>query len=251
VSWAQETSLDLDMVSAACPTCRLLLVEADSDQISDLAAAANTAAAQGAEAVGNSYGLSEFRGETGLEPNYAHPGVTMTASTGDKGYGVRYPAASAHVTSVGGTTLTRDGSPRGWSETAWPGGGSGCSAYIPKPPWQSDPCPRRMVADVSAVADPSTGANVYDSFGSTGGANWYVFGGTSLAAAFVAGVYGLAGHGATDAAANAYAHREALFDVVSGSNGRCGNRRKRYRCNAVPGYDGPTGLGTPNGITAF
>jgi len=125
--------------------------------------------------------------------------------------------------------------------------------------WQTDTgCARRMEADVSAVADPNTGVAVYDTYGSTGGNNWYVFGGTSVASPIIAAVYGLAGNAGTAdyPAALPYGNSAALFDVVGGSNGTCtGNGRKRsgqlYFCNAVSGYDGPTGLGTPNGTGGF
>ena len=143
----------------------------------------------------------------------------------------------------------------GWSETAWSGAGSGCSAYVPQPSWQSSlglaGCGNRMVADVSAVADPATGVAVYDSYGYQGRKGWFVVGGTSASAPIVAGVYGLAGNATTAAASYAsypYAHSTALFDIVRGSNGSCGGS---FLCTAVSGYDGPTGLGSPNGINAF
>jgi subtilase family serine protease len=163
---------------------------------------------------------------------------------------------------VGGTNLKTAANTRGWTETAWSGAGSGCSSQISKPSWQTDTgCSRRTVADVSAVADPNTGVAVYDSYGSSGGANWYVFGGTSVASPIVASVYGLAGNASsTDYPARiAYAAPAgSLFDVTSGSNGNCTKRKPRggsttgsYLCTAGPGYDGPTGLGTPNGTTGF
>src|SRR5204863_8964211 len=134
------------------------LVEASSNKFSDLSVAVDEAVALGANAVSNSYGGSEYAGETTDESHYNHPGVAITVSSGDKGYGVEFPAASQYVTAVGGTTLHQDSSARGWSESAWDGAGSGCSAYIPKPAWQTDsPCAMRVVADVSAVADPYTG----------------------------------------------------------------------------------------------
>jgi len=182
-------------------------------------------------------------------------------SSGDSGYGVEFPAASNHVVAVGGTSLTRNTSARGWSESAWSGAGSGCSAFYSKPSWQTDPsCAARMEADVSAVADPNTGVAVYDSYGSSNGQNWYVFGGTSVASPIIASVFGLAGNAGTVnyAAQLLYTHAGSLFDVTSGGNGSCSGRRKHggssgaaYFCTAGPGYDGPTGLGTPNGTAAF
>jgi len=178
-----------------------------------------------------------------------HPGIAITVSSGDGGYGVEFPAASQYVTAVGGTTLT--GSLQsGWNETAWSGAGSGCSAYIPKPSWQKDSgCANRTVADVAADADPNTGVAVYDSFRYQGYSGWLVFGGTSVASPIIASVYALAGNAASVIdGASPYAHTGSLHDITSGSNGSCGGS---YLCTAGPGYDGPTGNGTPNGTGAF
>jgi subtilase family serine protease len=255
VGWGQEIDLDIEMASAACPLCKILLVEADDNSFASLGAAVSWAAGPGgADVISNSYGAREFSGETSTAYNawFKHPGVAITVSSGDGGYGVEFPAASPYVTAVGGTTLRRATTGRGWSETAWKGAGSGCSAYVARPWWQpsrSD-CARRRVSDVSAVADPVTGVSVYDSFGSSGGANWYVFGGTSVAAPIVAGVFALADSARTvDPLVAPYANTGALFDVVSGSNGKC--NRTPALCTAGPGWDGPTGLGTPNGAGAF
>jgi subtilase family serine protease len=256
VGWAQEISLDLDMASATCPHCKILLVEAKSASFADLGAAVNRAALMGANAISNSYGGREFSGEASYEGPYNHPGIAVTVSSGDAGYGVEFPASSRYVTAVGGTSLKRSSTlPRGWTETAWSKAGSGCSAYITKPQWQTDTgCSRRTVADVSAVADPYTGVAVYDSYGSSGGANWYVFGGTSVSSPIIAGVYALAGHAGINASfvpnSNLYTHTSNLFDVVGGKNGNC-KRQVAYLCTGLAGYDGPTGLGTPNGIGAF
>jgi subtilase family serine protease len=256
VGWGQEIALDLDMASAVCPSCKIVLVEADSNSLANLGAAVNQAAAQGATAISNSYGAGEFLGETSYESYYNHPGTAVTVSSGDSGYGVEFPAASRYVVAVGGTSLTTSGTARGWSESAWSGAGSGCSSQVAKPSWQTDSgCARRTVADVSAVADPSTGVAVYDSYGSSGGNNWYVFGGTSVAAPVIAAVYGLAGVPASYPASYAYAHSSSFFDVTSGSNGNCAKGKRNagsaYLCTARTGYDGPTGLGTPNGTSGF
>lgn len=256
--WGQEIDLDIEMVSAVCPSCQILLVEASSNSFADLGAATNYAAAH-ATAVSNSYGGGEFLGETSSSyaGPYNHSGVAITASSGDNGYGVETPAAYNTVVAVGGTSLTTAANARGWTEAAWSGAGSGCSSYVVKSSWQTDPgCSRRTVADVSAVADPNTGVAVYDSYGSTGGNNWYVFGGTSVASPIVAAVYGLAGNAASlgYAAQYAYAHSSSLFDVTTGSNGTCTRKRNTlgaYLCQARTGYDGPTGLGTPNGTGGF
>ena len=249
--WALEISLDLAMASATCPSCRILLVEARNSSLANLGAAVNTAVRLGATVVSNSYGGSEFSSESFYDSAYYdHPGVAITASSGDSGYGTEFPAASRFVTAVGGTTLVRDASARGWTETAWSGAGSGCSAYVAKPSWQQDTgCSRRVVADVSAVADPSTGVSVYDSYGYQGQRGWFVVGGTSASAPLIAGVYALAGNAASISYGSApYATPAALFDVKAGSNGSCGGI---YLCTAVTGFDGPTGLGTPDGIGAF
>jgi len=245
--WAQESALDLDMASAMCPGCKLILVEASSNSFANLAAAVNTAASlPGVTVISNSYGGGET-GSTTYEPSYNHAGKAITVSTGDSGYGVQFPASSPHVIAVGGTHLTRASNARGWSETAWSSGGSGCSTVYAKPSFQSDPlCTKRMEADVSAVGDPATGVAVYGPT-SRRGSGWLVFGGTSVSAPLIGGVYGVTGH-TPNGADSIYAHLGSLNDVTSGTNGSCGGT---YFCTAQPGYDGPTGNGTPNGTGAF
>jgi len=254
--WSEEISLDLDMASAVCPNCNILLVEAKSATMANLGTSVNEAVKLGAKYVSNSYGGSESSSDTTYDSSYFnHPGVAITVSAGDSGYGAEYPAASKYVTSVGGTALSKASSTtRGWSETVWKtssteGTGSGCSSYDAKPSWQTDTsCSKRMIADVSAVADPATGVSVYDSYGITAG--WYTFGGTSASAPIIAGVYALAGTpGSSDYPASyPYAHTSALNDVTSGNNGTC---TTSYYCTARSGYDGPTGWGTPAGVGAF
>jgi len=161
--WAGEISLDLDMVSAICPQCNILLVEANSSYLSDLGTAVDTAVRLGAKFVSNSYGGAEYAGVGGNDVHYDHPGVAITASTGDNGYGTSYPASSPYVTAVGGTTLSRASGGRGWTETAWAGAGSGCSGYLGQPGMQAavgTGCANRAMADVSAVANPATGVAV-------------------------------------------------------------------------------------------
>jgi hypothetical protein len=245
VGWAQEQALDLDMASAMCPNCKILLVQGTSATFGNLAAATNYAAAH-ANAVSNSYGGSES-GSSTYESAYNHPGIAVTVSSGDNGYGVEFPASSPHVTAIGGTSLTRASNARGWSELVWSGAGSGCSATYAKPTWQTDGlCARRTVADVSAIADPNTGVAVYGPV-TARRSGWMVFGGTSVAAPLVAGVYGANG-GSANFGSDPYGNVAALFDVTSGSNGTCGGT---YLCTGTGGYDGPTGLGTPNGTSAF
>ena len=244
--WDQEQALDLDMASAMCPDCKILLVQASTSSLSNLATAVNTAVSLGADAVSNSYGGGES-GTQSYEGAWNHPGVAVTVSSGDNGYGVEFPASSPHVTAVGGTSLTKASNTRGWSETAWNGAGSGCSTVYAKPSWQTDAlCAKRTVADVSAIADPNTGVAVYGPTTSRR-SGWMVFGGTSVASPLIAGIYAVQGGTATYGS-DPYSHTSALFDVTSGSNGSCGGT---YLCTAGTGYDGPTGLGTPNGTSAF
>ena len=246
-SWALEISLDTDMVSAICPHCHILLVEAKSASITNLATSVNTAASLGANEISNSYGGDEKRSLAKYAPYYNHPGVIITAGAGDNSFGVSIPAAFNTVVAVGGTTLGRSTTLRGWSETAWPGTGSGCSSFIAKPNWQTDPgCAMRTVSDVAAVADPATGVSFYASYKGAGG--WLVAGGTSVSSPIIASVYALAENGRSiNAASSLYSHPGSLYDIVSGSDGNCGS----YLCTAQRGYDGPTGLGTPNGLGAF
>ncbi|MEV4445596.1 MULTISPECIES: S53 family peptidase [Streptomyces] len=248
--WAEEISLDLDMVSAACPNCKILLVEASSATMTNLGTAVNTAVGLGAKYVSNSYGGSESSSDSTYDSSYFnHPGVAITVSSGDNGYGAEYPAASKYVTAVGGTSLKTSSTTRGWTDTVWSGAGSGCSSYDAKPTWQTDSgCAKRTVADVSAVADPNTGVAVYDSYRQATG--WMVFGGTSASSPLIAATYALAGAPSSGSypASFPYAHTSALYDVTSGSNGSCSGS---YLCTGTTGYDGPTGLGVPNGTTAF
>lgn len=195
--WAGEEALDIDMVSAVCPNCSIILVEAKSANDSDLGTAENEAVALGAKVVSNSWGGDEASSQTSEDTAYfKHPGVAITVSAGDEDYGAEYPATSQYVTAVGGTALSTSSNSRGWTESVWKtsgseGTGSGCSAYDPKPSWQTDTgCSRRMESDVSAVADPATGVAVYDTYGGSG---WAVYGGTSASAPIIAGVYALAG----------------------------------------------------------
>ncbi|HEX4429838.1 MAG TPA: fibronectin type III domain-containing protein [Frankiaceae bacterium] len=250
--WGQEIALDLDMVSAACPKCSILLVEANDAGMFNLGTAENTAVALGATAVSNSWGGGEWSNESQADSAFFdHPGVAITVSAGDSGYGLEYPAASPNVIAVGGTSLSVTAGSRGYSESVWSGTGSGCSLYEPKPSWQTDPgCANRSVVDVSADADPATGVAVYDSTANGGQSGWLVFGGTSAAAPLVAGAYELAGvTSPADIPAQAlYAKPSSFFDVTSGSNGSCAGS---YLCTAATGYDGPTGLGTPDGVSGF
>src|SRR5262249_31922413 len=243
-------ALDIQMVSATCPSCGILLVEADTNS-DDLYLAINKAVELGAKYVSNSWGGAEYSSQIADdETTFNHPGVVITASSGDDGYVNQYPASSKYVTSVGGTSLTRSVDPRGFTETAWSGSGSGCSAYEAKPSFQTDPdCARRAYADVAAGADPQSGVSVYNTYQAPG---WQVYGGTSASSPIIASVYALAGAPPSGTYPNSFPYQPGalagLNDVTSGSNGSCGGE---YLCTAKPGYDGPTGLGTPNGVRAF
>ncbi|MGX1668143.1 carboxypeptidase regulatory-like domain-containing protein [Streptomyces sp. NPDC055400] len=256
--WAAEISLDLQMVSAVAPKAHIVLVEAATPGFDDLGAAVNQAVAQGAQFVSNSYGSGysstagsgEDPAQSTMDAYFDHPGVTVVASSGDSGFGVSYPASSPYVTAVGGTSLVKDDSARGWSEKVWAGSGSGCSLFSPKPAFQKDTnCAKRTVADVAAVADPATGVAVYDSFKADG---WSVFGGTSASAPIITGVYANAGKPLAGTHPNSYPYAKsgALNDVTEGANGSCGSS-PAYLCRGAEGYDGPTGLGTPKGPDAF
>lgn len=259
--WDVETMLDVDMVSAACPLCRILVVEANSPSFGDMATAVDTAVRLGANAVSNSYGTRESGQPMAYAGAYDHPGHAIVVSSGDIGFtAASYPANLATVTAAGGTQLSRAKNKRGWAEQVWytpldqngNGGASssGCSAYVAKPRWQHDPdCPGRTVADVSAVA---WNVAVYDLY--QGG--WLLVGGTSAASPLIAGVYALAGNAAKIKPGYEYAHARDLFNVTVGNNdwlngtggATCGYD---YLCVAKKGYNAPTGLGTPDGTGAF
>jgi hypothetical protein len=248
--WGLEIALDLQAASAACPRCKLLLVEGDDPYVESLAEAVDTAVRLGATVVSNSYGTDEFGGMRALRSSYSHPGVPLTVASGNWGFtAAQFPAVFASVIAVGGTTLTRRAGGRGWAESAWWSTSSGCSAWIAKPRWQTDPhCQMRTTADVSAVADPETGLAVYDTYGLGDDNGWLVVGGTSAAAPLVAGVIALGPDPSRYGTAKRfYSRRGTLRDVVGGSNGYCGGD---YLCTGLPGYDGPTGLGTPKGVVS-
>jgi subtilase family serine protease len=286
--WQVETALDLELVSANCPKCNILLVESNDDFMNNLGAAVNAAAEFEPAAISNSYVSNESAtdpgpvAQDGLLAYYVHPNIAIVAGSGDFSYmsapqwdgsviGPLIPAAFPSVVAVGGTELRQDPTAaRGWSESVWSSTGSGCSAFEPMPSWQRpDPnCigsytdakgrtqtfPSRIYGDVAYAAD-----NVaeYDSSGIFGSGGWHVLAGTSIGSPAIAAIYGLAGYGPDGKrdsddgdfpARKLYTSRRGLFDVASGSNGACSDT---YLCSAGPGYDGPTGNGSPNGIAAF
>ncbi len=281
-TWALQTSAELDAVSAICPGCKLLLVEVNSAAVTDLGTGVNFAADLGASAITIGASQPETNEEPAWDTEYfQHPGIAITVGAGSGGYqadGVNYPGASPWVTAVGGTTLLPAGTGtcttaaaglRGWCETTWNDASgatvSGCSLYEPEPSWQAAGLPGtdtgcgslRTVADVAADADPATGIAVYDSYGEGGWQPGTGAGGTNVAAAIVAAVYALAGtpQAGTPAASTypaqyPYLNGGPVNDITSGSN-TSGTCSPSYLCTAGPGYDGPTGLGSPDGTDAF
>jgi subtilase family serine protease len=255
--WDLEVTLDVSMISVACPHCHILVVEANNSNLGPLGMTDKTAARLGAQVISNSYGQPE----NGLAMTYAHDyrlkHHTVVVSSGDSGFtSANFPANLATVTAVGGTELTRSHDRRGWREAVWNNdagaGSSGCSAYVRRPAWQHRAqCPGRTIADVAAVA---WNVPIYNK--AWGG--WITVGGTSVAAPLIAGIYGLAGNGAKVTTKNLYQHPRSFNHIGIGNNAwnfapmspklRCGND---YLCVATPGYNAPTGLGTPHGIRAF
>ena len=263
VEWAEEISLDLDMVSAICPKCHILLVEASTPSSENLGLAENEAVKEGATEISNSYGSA-----VGTEPpfvsDYDHPGIPITVAAGDEGYRVEVPADNPHVIAVGGTSLTPEKDTRGWNETVWYGvesgevygTGSGCSNE-PKPSWQTElpadaACGFRTNNDIAAVADQNTPVSSYNSYCGKVKCEspWTLEGGTSVATPIVAATMALSNEytrsfdGAHALYVDYHFDKGAFNDVISGKNGNCGT----YLCEAKVGYDGPSGLGTPNGV---
>ncbi|HVV75206.1 MAG TPA: IPT/TIG domain-containing protein [Mycobacteriales bacterium] len=344
--WSIEESLDVDAVRAICPNCKILLVEANSNSYSDLGAAVNAAVAAGADEVSNSYGGREDYAPTSFTA-YNHPGVVITASTGDDGWYAwdhinlsrysnqsdghpEWPATTPDVVAVGGTSLTLNADATRNTEAVWNedgpentqwinygaygASGGGCSGNYTAQAWQSNVdgysttgCGgHRLAADVSALADPYTGFDIFDSYDYGGGApGWATYGGTSLASPLVAAMWALAGgaQGVSYPSLSLYGHARAatthLYDVTKGYDASTGvlahggndwcdgdnqttcasNTNTEYsttnpngrgggmvacgfsstgvtvsndtQCRAVTGFDGPSGVGTPIGVTAF
>jgi|GEM_PF-1599536 len=247
--WAGEISLDVDMVSAICPECHILLVEATTNALTNLFAAENEAATLGATEISNSWeGEESENAETFGNTYFDHPGVPITAAGGDGGYGVKYPSASQDVISVGGTRLMKAKNTRGWSEKVWSKTGSGCSLYDAKPRWQTDSgCALRTTNDTAANASELSPVSVYDTYERSG---WGNYAGTSVSTPIVASIEALSSSYVRSLGAEAFylaGKENRLFDITLGSNGSCGTMFE-YLCNAEVGYDGPTGMGTPNEV---
>jgi subtilase family serine protease len=256
VGWAQEIALDLQAAHATCQDCKLLLVEANSNSLSDITASVAMAVAKGATVVSNSYGVREkaltAADFNAFSPVYAQSGVAVVASSGDTGYGAAFPADVSTVVAATGTTLSINTSTGAWvSEKAWKSTGSGCSKLASAPAWQvvasgwsKTKCgSMRGTGDVAAPGDPASG--LYVRFNGA----WYVIGGTSLSAPVIAGIYGLAANtqAVTDPSSVPYANPTSFHDIVKGKNGSCSTTM----CKTATGYDGPSGLGSPIGLGGF
>jgi len=245
--WTIETALDVDMASAGCPSCKILVVQATDDTGTGLDVAQNAAAQLGATVISNSWGGPEQAGTSlaGEEVYFNHPNIAVFVSAGDNGYndagqGPDYPATSAYTIAVGGTHLVKDASARGWTETAWTSGGSACSLSIAKPAYQTNSgCTFKATTDIAAVGDPQTGVAVYNS--RNGG--WTVVGGTSASSPLIASIFAATGHGNQTSGSFVKDNAAKMYDVLSGTNGTCTNA---ILCHAGAGWDGPTGYGTPN-----
>ena len=246
-SWQVEAILDAEMISAICPNCNIMIVSAGSSNIPDLGAAVQTAVKHGATVIANSFSAQEGTDDAPYANDWNTPGIPEIAGAGDSGYGPGFPATASTVIAVGGTSMIDFHGT--WLSKAWAGTGSGCSVFVKKPRWQHDDgCKNRAVNDLAVVADPATGVAGYISL--VGG--WTVFGGTSVSAQIVAGMYALAGNGSSiDDASNLYANASAFAPVIASPNGSCSIA---YLCDdpgVGAGYTGPSGLGTPVGLTGF
>jgi subtilase family serine protease len=251
--WGLEIALDVQTAHQTCQNCRIVLVETDNNSFGSLAAGVNTAAKFHPAAISNSYGSFGFDCN---QSGYNHPNIAVTVSAGDSGFGIACPANESTVVAIGGTNLQLNGDNTYKSETVWTGTGSGCSHVQTAQSWQTSASnwtaigcgTNRGMNDVSADADPNTGAAVFDSYGGFG---WIQVGGTSLSSPLIAAVYALAGNASSFAypAQSVYLSPGSLHDVTSGSNGSCGTHT--LQCHGGVGYDLPTGIGTPNGLTGF
>jgi subtilase family serine protease len=252
---AIEESLDVDMVSANCPNCKIIYVEAAGPYNKPLITAENTAASlAGVVAISNSWGSPGYEDPYfKFRDAFNHPGQAVVASAGDSGYLVSGPADYNTLTAAVGTTLSKGGSGRGWTETVWSGTGSGCSKIIKPRSWQLKlvkkdkltGCTNRVIGDIAYDANPGTGVAVYDTYGYGG---WIVVGGTSVSAPAEAGLYALSGNTTGVPSALAYANLSSFYDITSGQNGTC---TPAWLCTAEVGFDAPTGVGSPNGIGGF
>ena len=248
--WSNEIDLDLQAASSVCPMCSILLLESSSTSLGDLGTGATTASNTAhVVAISNSYGISgDYPGSFATYyDNAAKKGIAVTASAGDGGYGVLFPASATNVIGVGGTTLAIDASGVRTGETVWSGTGSGCSKYNSAPTWQTipgNPCAgKKAISDLSAVADPNSGLAIWTTYG--GSTGYWVFGGTSLSSPIIAALYATrGGYNASNLAGKvAWAASTPYFDVMSGNN-KASGCSPPVLCTAGVGWDGPTGRGS-------
>ncbi len=244
--WALETSLDAEWAHAIAPGANLAVVVASSASLNSLLSAVDYAVSLGAKQISMSWGSTEFPGLTSLESHFAQPGVTFVAASGDSGSGVIWPAVSANVIGVGGTSLHLGAAGNVLSELAWSGSGGGVSRYIARPAYQNgwNPYGGRGVPDVSYSADPNYGFSVYISnYNRTTG--WLNVGGTSCGTPQWAALIALANSGRTTSlggtntalySVTSTAYTGDYRDIVTGSNGG-------YNASIL--YDFVTGLGSP------
>ena len=251
--WAGEISLDVEWAHAVAPQARIVLVEAKNDTTQALFNAVAAAVSNGATVVSMSWGCGEFAGELALDPTFQSAAISYVASAGDSGPVTEYPAASPYVVSVGGTTLADTRAFQWKSESVWNTSlgatGGGVSSYEPEPSWQAafQNQGNRGVPDLAYDADPATGVAVYNSFGEVGQRGWMQVGGTSAGAPQIAALIAIVNSSRLQAGkpplhfpAALYSFPAGYHDIVTGSNGSCGTL-----CDALPGYDFTTGLGTP------
>lgn len=282
--WATEIALDVETVRAVCAHCRILLVEGTSSSFAHLAAAVNTAARLGATEISNSYGGPENPTvPASVQAAYTHPGVVITASTGDDGWydwdlvkqgwasgnAPNVPAAFPSVVAVGGTALAlntdasrkaedvwNENGPEGQATTTSGASGGGCSTSYAAPSWQAQVAgysdtgcgTKRQTGDIAAVADPYTGFDTYTTYGGSG---WATYGGTSLSAPLIAAMWALAGgsggvaYPAQSLYTNLRLHPSAVFDVSQGGDAFCGGDTPA-NCSDVLSV--MTGTGNPNNL---
>lgn len=241
--WALEISLDVQWAHAIAPGAHILLVEARTNSFANLLAAEDYAKTHAAY-VSNSWGASEFSGESGYDGHFSQGGVSIFVSSGDAGLPAEYPSASPNVISVGGTTLHFTGGTF-TSETGWSSGGGGCSAYETAATWQSgfgqygqvNCAGKRATPDVSLDADPASGVSVYDTTLYQGQSGWYTVGGTSASSPMWAARAAVAGTAVNSA--YVYGNNITYRDITSGNNG----------AQCLVGYDLCTGRGSWTGST--
>lgn len=238
--WSQEMALDIEWAHAMAPGAKIVLVEAATSNFSDLMHAIDVASAlPGVTQVSMSWGGSEFSSEAAYDSHFNHPAITYFASTGDVGGAKNYPATSPAVVAVGGTSLTFINNLP--VEHGWTGSGGGASTVERMPSFQNMIMSvlhgRRGVPDVAAVADPNTGASVYDSTPNQGFVGWFVVGGTSLSCPLCAAMANAGGakHGSAELS-YIYSHASGFTDITAGASGP-------NTCHR--GWDMVTGWGTP------